>query len=272
MDIDEEIIRTAKIEVTAFRHASVNICQKPSSVTSYPRPMEDRPFDVRRGYQPPPRFEPYHAHPPPWNPPNDPHTNLRQSTRSTFWGTTPEREALPVTPKGSPQWTPINARVTREEPMNVIDPFLTAIPHTEPEKNPDYRHQWHSGYRTETRETYKRGRSEIEEFYKRRKLHNDRLFLPESTPPISYISETRMPLHDTTGPPGIAMEQRFMDRRLPAISPQAPINHPVTKPRHDKEDYEAAFALMLMNQQPPPAPSAPTPEAPSIKRPRAKSL
>lgn len=142
MVIDERIVKEAKHEIAAYRHASLTICSRNNAVTSHPRRHHHSLDAMRSGASLLPAFDPQHQHQQQHvhhshyhNP--YPHHYDSRGDMAYFHPPPPPHHTMPWNPNAevdngrypphmgsASAFTPVNPQMLRPDPMRAIHPQL----------------------------------------------------------------------------------------------------------------------------------------------------
>jgi hypothetical protein len=140
MVIDERIVKEAKHEIAAYRHASLTICSRNSAVTSHPRRHHHSLDAIRSGANLLPAFDPQHhqhAHHSHYHNPYPHHYDSRGDMAYFHPPPPPPHHTMPWNPNAEADdgrypshmgsasaFTPVNPQMMRPDPMRAIHPQL----------------------------------------------------------------------------------------------------------------------------------------------------
>lgn len=140
MVIDERVVREAKHEIAAYRHASLTICSRNNAVTSHPRRHHHSLDAMRSGASLLPAFDPHHPHQqhPHHSHYHNPYPHHYDSRGDmAYFHPPPPHHAMPWDPNAEADdgqypshvgsasaYMPVNPQMMRSDPMRAIHPQL----------------------------------------------------------------------------------------------------------------------------------------------------
>lgn len=308
MVIDERIVKEAKHEIAAYRHASLTICPRSNTITSHPRRHHLSLDAMRPGNSLLPPFAPqqHQQHPHPHHRPFSHHDNRGDMGPAGYFPPPPPHQTMPWIQNAemddsrhsshvgaAPGFTPINNhQMMRPDPLRAIHPqLILESQQRDPGRLPSPPPVFKRGLPTAEPPVQRRFESDIHP-YKRPRLQSQHIQMPAHEPQrYGHPGPETPPWHDTRDPvthpvAGSTPVMPLADRRIERskYDEREGLEKTAASPKHDAsdkptdytmEELQAAQVLATITQPPQATPKAKVEKqhkAVKIPKKRARSI